>query len=333
MKKTFSNKMKIEDFLLILSEVSNIKLEELQLWTGYPPSMVAIPQQVSLLQDLDIHSGSVLVLRAGTPPSCFTTKITTSEGQRLEIDRRQSSLEEKQEWSCNACTLQNPNANSHCEICGAKKPQLKMTRRVIDADNSCLYNCFGYLLLRSLSMSTKLRGICSEMVADNAEKYNAALLGREIDDYKMWVTKQDTWGGEVEISILSSYFQMGVGIVDIRTNQIYVYSSDDESGENFKERVYLLYDGIHYDALVRAVEGGENINRIDTDITIVSSLDDVAFNECKKIAADLKEKQQYVDTSSFQLKCLVCGVGLVGQMDASEHAKSTGHQNFGQMEA
>ena len=334
-KKSFPKDLKVSDFLDHLCEISSIKLSELQLYVGYPPELLLIPSEAESLQDLGIQSGSVIALRTGATPSYSAAITTTLQSlQKLEIDRRQPlDLSSGKEWKCICCTFLNTSLSACCEMCESPKPILKMIRRVIDADNSCLYNCFGYLLLRSLCMSTRLREVCSKVAADESEKYNSAVLGREIDDYKVWVTKPDTWGGEVEISILSAYFNIGVGVVDIRTNQIYLYNCKYDNNEGSEERIYLLYDGIHYDALVKTVESNEQkSDNIDTDITIFSCTDFVAFDECKKIAADLKAATQYVDTSGFQLKCLVCGVGLVGQKDASEHAKSTGHQNFGQLE-
>lgn len=333
-KRTFSKATTVGDFLDELCKESSIRLHELQLYVGYPPHLLLLSSEAESLQDLGIQTGSVITLRSGTTPSYSAAAASLQPLQKLEIDRRQpQDLSFIQEWKCNICTFLNALSNACCEMCESAKPILKMTRRIIDADNSCLYNCFGYLLLRSLCMSTRLREVCANVASGEHEKYNSAVLGREIDDYKIWVTKPDTWGGEVEISILSAYFKIGVGVVDIRTNQIYLYNCNHDDNRSSEERIYILYDGIHYDALVKSDDNNENKSaRIDTDITIFSCADVVAYNECKRIAADLRAATQYVDTSGFQLKCLVCGVGLVGQKDASEHAKSTGHQNFGQLE-
>ena len=334
MKKSFPRDMKITDFLATVCQESSIKLAELQLHVGYPPQLLSIAPEAESLQELGIQSGSVISLRVGKTPS-YPGAITTvtQPAEKLEIDRRESqSFFPRDEWKCTACTFLNASSNTRCEMCGSSKPILKMKRRVIEADNSCLYNCFGYLLFKSVHMSTKLREVCSTVALDDSEKYNSAVLGRDIGDYQRWVCKTDTWGGEVEISMLSEHFQIEVGVVDIRTNQIYLYNCSRGEDENQGERIYILYDGIHYDALVRAEESEDDIDHSSNDVTIFSSSDVEAFEECKKIAADLKAATQYVNTSGFQLKCLVCSKGLVGQKDASEHAILTGHQNFGQIE-
>ena len=43
----------------------------------------------------------------------------------------------------------------------------------------------------------------------------------------------------------------------------------------------------------------------------------------------LKRRRYYTDTAKFDLRCGRCGVGLVGEKQAREHAKETGHVEFG----
>ena len=53
----------------------------------------------------------------------------------------------------------------------------------------------------------------------------------------------DSWGGAIEISILSQYFNVEIAVVDTQSCRI------DRFGEDkfYKERVFLYYDVIHYD--------------------------------------------------------------------------------------
>lgn len=43
------------------------------------------------------------------------------------------------------------------------------------------------------------------------------------------------------------------------------------------------------------------------------------------------KKRQFTDVSNFMLRCLVCNTLLKGHSDAQNHAKSTGHINFGEV--
>ena len=44
-------------------------------------------------------------------------------------------------------------------------------------------------------------------------------------------------------------------------------------------------------------------------------------------------QKQYTDTASFALRCQICQIGVVGENEALEDAKSTGHANFSEYNA
>ena len=50
-------------------------------------------------------------------------------------------------------------------------------------------------------------------------------------------------------------------------------------------------------------------------------------------AAQAFTQNQYTDTASFALRCQICQIGVVGENEALEHAKSTGHANFSEYNA
>jgi len=49
-----------------------------------------------------------------------------------------------------------------------------------------------------------------------------------------------------------------------------------------------------------------------------------------QMATKLREKKAFTNTSTFDLKCQRCGKGLKGEKEAREHAKETGHAEFGE---
>jgi ubiquitin thioesterase OTU1 len=89
-----------------------------------------------------------------------------------------------------------------------------------------------------------------------------------------------------------------------------------------------LYDGVHYDALAEAPypDAHESL-----DTTRFSITDDSKIAAAQAVAADLKQRKQYIDLAGCDLKCMICGKGLRGQEGAREHARVTQHQNFGQI--
>jgi ubiquitin thioesterase OTU1 len=50
-----------------------------------------------------------------------------------------------------------------------------------------------------------------------------------------------SWGGQIEVSILSKYYKIEICVVDIQTCRIDRFGED----QNYTKRVFIIYDGIH----------------------------------------------------------------------------------------
>ncbi len=101
--------------------------------------------------------------------------------------------------------------------------------------------------------------------------------------------------------------------MDIKTNHTYIYGE----GKGYGGTIYLLYDGIHYDAL--ETSSGDKVltpgnGRIQGMVVA--------------LAEELRKQRLFTDTGSFTLRCMVCSQGIVGNEEAQVHAKKTGHFNF-----
>ncbi len=69
----------------------------------------------------------------------------------------------------------------------------------------------------------------------------------------------------------------------------------------------------------------------DLDISVYSkaSRDAADIERCaEELVAAAHAARQFTDTANFTLRCGVCQLGLKGEKEAVEHAKSTGHTNF-----
>lgn len=196
-------------------------------------------------------------------------------------------------------------------------------RRVMDADNSCLFNSIGYVLEgHSRNKWQQLRQLIANHILNDTENFNDVILGgKSNEQYSKWISNKDSWGGAIELSIFSRLYNTEIAAIDIQNLRVDIYGE----GSNYKQRVYLIYDGIHYDAL--ALTFAEDLPE-DMDVTVFSTNDLVAFSKARNVAEEAKKKKEYTDVAKFDLRCLVCQKGLVGQKEAVEHAKSTGHQNF-----
>uniref|UniRef100_A0A7N4PBJ0 Ubiquitin thioesterase OTU n=1 Tax=Sarcophilus harrisii TaxID=9305 RepID=A0A7N4PBJ0_SARHA len=200
-----------------------------------------------------------------------------------------------------------------------------LTRTVVPADNSCLFTSVYYVVEGGVldpACAPEMRNLIAEIVASDPEFYCEALLGKTNQEYCDWIRRDDTWGGAIEISILSKFYQCEICVVDTQTVRI------DRFGEDagYPKRVLLIYDGIHYDPLQR--------NFPDPDsppLTIFSSNDDIVLAQALELADEARKKRQFTDVNRFTLRCMVCQKGLTGQAEAREHAKETGHTNFGEV--
>lgn len=196
-----------------------------------------------------------------------------------------------------------------------------MTLRVQPDDNSCLFRAIGYLCMRSIDAMEELRQLIATTIQSNPDDYSDAVLGMQRDMYCSKMNRADTWGGEIEMKILSDHFGVQIASIDCKTGHVYRY------GEQFHECIYIVYSGIHYDAL--AVMPAPN-SPPDWDQTQFSSKDAVVEQAAIDLVGVLRKRNYFTDTASFDLRCNTCNTGLKGEKGAQEHAAKTGHVNFGE---
>ncbi|XP_072954354.1 OVARIAN TUMOR DOMAIN-containing deubiquitinating enzyme 2 [Typha angustifolia] len=200
-----------------------------------------------------------------------------------------------------------------------------VVRRVIPSDNSCLFNAVGYLMEHNKSRASELRQVIAATVASDPGKYNEAFLGKPNEEYCAWILNPEKWGGAIELSILSEYYGREIAAYDIQTTRCDLYGQ----GKKYDERVMLLYDGLHYDALAMSpFEGApeefdQTIFPVDYNRSI-GPVEGLALN----LVRDAQRRRSYTDTANFSLRCGVCQIGLIGQQEAIAHAQATGHVNF-----
>jgi len=196
-------------------------------------------------------------------------------------------------------------------------------RKVIPADNSCLFTAINYCMTGSLVSSEHsafMREVIASVVSGDKEKYSKAYLGRENDQYCTWILTKHAWGGAIEVQILAEYFQVQILVVDTKSGCLTVFGESRE----FPHQMALIYDGIHYDALYDIAVGGK-------EVTLHSAEDKSVSSKALMSAQIAKASHNYTDTSGFSLKCLVCGVRLKGEREAQQHATNTRHTNFSEV--
>lgn len=200
-------------------------------------------------------------------------------------------------------------------------PEGYVVRRVVDADNSCLFHSIGYAFQQPPSMSQALRSAVAQAVLRDPSTYSEAFLGRPNSEYASWIQESNSWGGQIDLSILSQILNTEIVALDIIRNRHDVYGTEDK----YKRRIYVIYDGIHYDAVAYCFDPQLPS---DMDTRQFSPNDLIILERAKHLCAQEHQRKAYTDTSNFTLRCLVCQQGLKGQTEAAQHAQESGHANF-----
>eukprot|EP00568_Trieres_chinensis_P013670 CAMPEP_0183292824 /NCGR_PEP_ID=MMETSP0160_2-20130417/1743_1 /TAXON_ID=2839 ORGANISM="Odontella Sinensis, Strain Grunow 1884" /NCGR_SAMPLE_ID=MMETSP0160_2 /ASSEMBLY_ACC=CAM_ASM_000250 /LENGTH=326 /DNA_ID=CAMNT_0025453841 /DNA_START=87 /DNA_END=1067 /DNA_ORIENTATION=+ len=216
-------------------------------------------------------------------------------------------------------------AASYFDVDGPEPPLADpdgvVVRRVIDSDNSCLFNSVGYCLRRSRSDAPSLRRMAARAVRDDPVTFTEAFLGQDPAGYTAFLLRPDSWGGQIELHIFSTLFRTEIAAYDIVRDRSDVYGT----GRGYRRRAYVLYDGIHYDALAHAFDPSLPE---EADVTLFSPTDEGVAAKARALCEEQHRRKEYTDTSGFALRCGVCQVGLRGAADAQDHAQKTGHTNF-----
>ena len=121
-----------------------------------------------------------------------------------------------------------------------------VVRRVIESDNSCLFNAVAYAAEKSLREATRLRKVIVDAIRAEPATFDAAFLGKPPSEYTEWISRPNSWGGQVELYILSKHYGVEIAAYDIQTERCDVYGED----QGHPDRIMVIYDGLHYDALV-----------------------------------------------------------------------------------
>ncbi|KAJ8378045.1 hypothetical protein AAFF_G00249160 [Aldrovandia affinis] len=204
-----------------VEELTGIPCNVQKIMVGYPPSSLDLSSGGSL-KDYPIKSGDTLIVEEEKNKPVPQAKAAVTKDQVPAVPRLHSS------------------------------PAL--ARRVVPADNSCLFTSVSYVVEGGVydpACAPEMRGLIAQIVASDPTSYSEAVLGKTNEDYCAWIRRDDTWGGAIEVSILSKFYRCEICVVDTQTVRV------DRFGEDagYRKRVLLIYDGIHYDPLQREAPG------------------------------------------------------------------------------
>eukprot|EP00330_Aristerostoma_sp_ATCC50986_P000627 CAMPEP_0114589502 /NCGR_PEP_ID=MMETSP0125-20121206/11925_1 /TAXON_ID=485358 ORGANISM="Aristerostoma sp., Strain ATCC 50986" /NCGR_SAMPLE_ID=MMETSP0125 /ASSEMBLY_ACC=CAM_ASM_000245 /LENGTH=292 /DNA_ID=CAMNT_0001786403 /DNA_START=66 /DNA_END=944 /DNA_ORIENTATION=- len=251
---------------------------------------------------------SVLIIKLGFPPKPIeiddkTTleNLNIEDGMQVvaEIDEDAIKEEPPSKPQEKPSSGSNNNDKKDAGIIPEQVPDpdgLIMIRRIIPADNSCLFNSIDIASKGSRkTVPANFDRSSSGYVLSEPDRYTSDFLfGKSNEDYAQWIQKDSSWGGAIELEIFSRHYKVEICAVDISQVRASVYGSD----QKYDHRVYVMYDGIHYDAMARNIS--EDMDE-KMDKVIFNPADQYAYDGALALAKQLNAKKAYTDTSSFTL--------------------------------
>jgi ubiquitin thioesterase OTU1 len=269
---------------------------------GFPPKPIEVADATKLA-DLFAAREQIVLEKLKEP-----RPLETAQAPSAEPPAKKAAADEVQRPDP-PVKLCDPNAMF---ICPGDLVE-RLQRKVIPADNSCLFAAIRHCLQLDVDVQTLRQAVVTGIRADMVT-YNEAILGKDVGEYCSWIQKSDSWGGAIELTILAEALGVQLAVIHIRNNHCEFFPHEASAPG---ARIFLLHDGIHYDA----IESGEvgAVFSADDDSTLAKALG---------VAKSLSDQKQFTDTANFTLQCQHCFTLLKGENEAREHGKATGHFNF-----
>eukprot|EP00126_Sphaerothecum_destruens_P006809 Sdes_comp19539_c0_seq3m11145 len=231
-----SSELTLLEFRKMISNLTNIPSQAQKVKRGYPPVELEASQDSEKLSDLGLTSGETLLVELSAKAA--QSHPAVSEPKVSSLSPHEAGI---------------------------------LVKRVIESDNSCLFNSVGYVFEKVFkNHATHLRQIIADVVGENPLIYTNSILGMPNHEYQRWILDKKHWGGGIELRILSSHYKTEICALDVKTMRANRFGED----ENYPKRVFVIYDGIHYDALAWSPFAGAPESQ---DITIFPTHDDVIF--------------------------------------------------------
>ncbi|KAF7590178.1 aminotransferase [Aspergillus hancockii] len=199
--------------------------------------------------------------------------------------------------------------------------------RIMPDDNSCLFRAVGSALMGGMDAMNELRSVVAQIIQENPDVYSEAVLEKKPDDYCRWIQNEDSWGGGIELSILSKHFDIEICSIDVQTLRI------DRFNEGPPTRCILVYSGIHYDTVALSPSDfpfTRSYAPPEFDTKVFDAADPLVLEKALELCKVLQSKHYYTDTAGFRIRCHTCGGVFIGEKGATQHATQTGHYNFGE---
>jgi ubiquitin thioesterase OTU1 len=201
-----------------------------------------------------------------------------------------------------------------------REPVRAIAVRVPD-DNSCLFHCLAAVLDDKAADGDcyYIREMIAQAIIGRAGLVSQGELGMAPAEYCKRLLQKNSWGSDLDACIAGTERMVDVRIIDVETSSCI----GGVRGLDAKPTcaVYLLFSGIHFDAVLFETESGERGYKVEAEDGMATAL-------ALEVAEQDRASGRFTNMASFKLVCGDCGERLVGEKGAIKHAQGTGHNNF-----
>jgi ubiquitin thioesterase OTU1 len=243
-----------------------------------------------------------------TPPKPATTSSSSSSGPPLSLSRKP-----------------NPSLESDPPEIPLPSHGGTLLMRIMPDDNSCLFRAIGTAVLGSLDSMNELRSLVASAIQENPSVYPEVVLGEAPNRYCEWIQLESSWGGGIELAILSQHFDIEICSIDVQSLRV------DRYNEGRPTRCIIVYSGIHYDTICYSPSDPPHTHSYappEFDTKVFNADDDIILTKSLELCKILQRKKYFTDTAGFTVKCNICGATFKGEKGAAAHHKKTGHVDF-----
>merc|ERR1719174_144779 len=207
-----------------------------------------------------------------------------------------------------------------------KKQVKAVVRRTVPNDHSCLYTSFAYLAegpkinanaFTRAKAAGALRSLYAKTIKENPDDWPEWKIGRSVEAYTKFVLDTTSWGGEIEIAILTSHYGCPVWVASMLPGTVLKYAPGTLKGD--KDKGFLLfYTGQHYEPVVGVGSLEGSLPEDDVSVADLSSETERLLVElCTRERAAAAKRAQEVRVK--KIKCLDCGALLDTSSAFQEH--------------
>ena len=129
---------------------------------------------------------------------------------------------------------------------------------------------------------------------------NLLICSQPRTSYIATIQKPSTWGGAIELSIFSSHYKTEITSIDVESGRTDRFGE----GSGYANRCFVLYSGIHYDAVSRAPMV-DAVAVPEFHETLFGVEDGTALAGALELATKLRAQKKFTNTSTFDLRCEV----------------------------